>query len=236
MLALRLEMFQETACYKKPLAFKVAETYPLPPYSTVKGMLHALVGAKEFIPMSLSIQGSFDTIMVDYQTHYLFKKVGVAEFPLILDGLGENHRFNHMTKMPLYVHMLYRVRLLVHVGAEEHIIDRIITAIEKGDRPVSLGRWEDLVRIDNYEKVTIKEVEDEEELKNPAFVPVWQIPEGKRFIPYRLNWKYEIKNGVRYWEKIPVGYLAAGEDMAGEDIFVDQYSDLVFFHDRGADN
>ena len=32
---LKLKLFQETACYKKPFAFKVAETYPLPPYSTV---------------------------------------------------------------------------------------------------------------------------------------------------------------------------------------------------------
>lgn len=32
---LRLKLFQESACYKKPFAFKVAETYPLPPYSTI---------------------------------------------------------------------------------------------------------------------------------------------------------------------------------------------------------
>ncbi len=236
MQVLRLEMFQETACYKKPLAFKVAETYPIPPYSTVKGMLHALVNANEFIPMSLSIQGTFDTIIVDYQTHYLFKKVDVSEFPLTMDGLEGKHSFSHMTKMPLYSHMLYRVKLLIHVRAEEQVIDKIIKAIEAGDTPISLGRWEDLVRIDSYQKVAIEELKDEEELRNPAFVPAWQIPEGKSFIPYRLNWKYEIKNGVRNWQKVPVGYLAAGEDMQGENIFIDEYSDLVFFHDQGAEN
>ncbi len=62
MAVLRLKLFQETACYKKPLAFKVSETYPLPPYSTVKGMLHALVDATEFIPMRISVQGTYDTI------------------------------------------------------------------------------------------------------------------------------------------------------------------------------
>lgn len=35
MKVLKLKLFQETACYKKPFAFKVAETYPLPPYSTI---------------------------------------------------------------------------------------------------------------------------------------------------------------------------------------------------------
>ena len=47
MKALRIKAYQETACYKRPFANKVTETYPLPPYSTVKGMLHAVMAAKE---------------------------------------------------------------------------------------------------------------------------------------------------------------------------------------------
>lgn len=43
---LKMKLFQETACYKKPFAFKVAETYPLPPYSTVIGMFHKILVAK----------------------------------------------------------------------------------------------------------------------------------------------------------------------------------------------
>ena len=40
---LKLKLYQETACYKKPFATKVAETYPLPPYSTVIGMFHKIL-------------------------------------------------------------------------------------------------------------------------------------------------------------------------------------------------
>lgn len=55
---LRLKIFQETACYLKPFAFKVGETFPLAPFSTVKGMLHAVLDAKEYIPMNISTSSS----------------------------------------------------------------------------------------------------------------------------------------------------------------------------------
>ena len=52
---IKLKLFQETACYKKPFAFKVAETYPLPPYSTVIGMLHKVLQAQngEYFDMNI---------------------------------------------------------------------------------------------------------------------------------------------------------------------------------------
>ena len=66
---LKLKLFQESACYKKPFAFKVSETYPLPPYSTVIGMFHKIIGAKsgEYYPMNISIQGDYESIFSDYQ-------------------------------------------------------------------------------------------------------------------------------------------------------------------------
>ena len=46
MKALRLDLFQETACYRKHFAIKISETYPLPPYSTINGLLHRILDAK----------------------------------------------------------------------------------------------------------------------------------------------------------------------------------------------
>ena len=53
MKALKLGLYQETVCYKKPYAFKVTETYPLPPYSTVIGFLHNVINATEYNPMRM---------------------------------------------------------------------------------------------------------------------------------------------------------------------------------------
>ena len=74
MKALRLDLFQETACYRKPFAIKISETYPLPPYSTINGLLHRILDAKEYIPIRISIQGDYESLVNEYQTTYFYKK------------------------------------------------------------------------------------------------------------------------------------------------------------------
>ena len=57
MKAIRVKLYQESASYRKLTSFKVKETYPLPPYSTVIGMVHSLCGYKEYKEMQISVQG-----------------------------------------------------------------------------------------------------------------------------------------------------------------------------------
>ena len=42
--AIRLQCFQNLVNYRKPSSFIIKETFPLPPYSTVLGMIHAACG------------------------------------------------------------------------------------------------------------------------------------------------------------------------------------------------
>ena len=106
---LKLKLFQESVCYKKPFAFKIAETYPLPPYSTVIGMFHKILGAKpgEYFPMNISIQGEYESIFTNYQNLRMFK--------------GKDQ----VTAMPRNVHQLLNVELVIHVKAEDEIINKI---------------------------------------------------------------------------------------------------------------
>lgn len=229
MKALRLKLFQQTACYKKPFAFKVSETYPLPPYSTVKGMLHSILGATSFIPMKISIQGQYDTIASDYQTHYFFKTNNTNEFALTIDGLGWERELANITTMPIYMHMLIDVELLIHVQADEEVLFELRKRISSLNSHLSLGRWEDLVRVDECEIVDVVDCRAEPLLKYNAYVPKRAIDYENHF-PYKLNWKYEVVNGVRVWEKIPVGYILTGEAIENyEQLAEDPYGDLVFF-------
>jgi CRISPR-associated protein Cas5t len=232
MKVLRLILFQETACYKKPHAFKVSETYPLPPYATVKGMLHSVLGATSLIPMKLCIQGTYDTIINDYQTHYFFKKSKINEFALTLDGLEVKREFSDITTMPIYLHLLYNVNLTLYVQAEKKILSQLKKAIDCTSTHLSLGRWEDLVRVDECEIVELDEPEDDVDLKLNAFVPTQFIGFKAPHMPYRLNWTYRIIDGVRAWEKIEAGYMQAGQTMEAdhEDLFVDEDNTPVFFH------
>lgn len=187
---MRLKLFQETACYKKPFAFKVAETYPLPPYSTVIGMFHKILQAKsgEYHPMNISVQGEFESIFSNYQTLRMYK------------GKGE------VTSMPRNVHQLLNVNLIIHVQAEDEVIDKIYNNIINGGETFTLGRNEDLVRVDEIKMVEqINPIDERVKIKHNAYIPIYLKQESG--INYRLNTKYTIVNELRKWEKVNVKYI-----------------------------
>ena len=216
MKVLKLELFQEAACYKKPFTFKVGETYPLPPYSTVKGMLHRILDAQEFIPMQISIQGDYESKFVDYQSMYFQKD-------------------KETTKMPLNMHLLHNVELIIHVKAEDEVIDNIVEGIKNSDEYLSLGRREDLVRIDGVKFVELTEhtpnLMQSYVIKRPIYVPKDAIDsEELSGINYRLNWKYKIIEGLRQWEKIDTKYVEKGAEIIEDTIILDDEKDLVYFN------
>lgn len=229
MKALRIKAFQETACYTKPFANKVTETYPLPPYSTVKGLIHTVLNADELIPFSLSIQGDYESMMFDYRKTYFVKK---KEFnmPIIMDGLVTKiPEHASMTSMPLYTHMLYNVELVFHIKAEETILQNIYEAFLHRDAHLSLGRHEDLLRIDEVKEVGLEELDGYEDtnLKHSMYIPSSCIyeEERKNGIPYLLNWRYNIKKGIREWEKIPTIYVPKNQLINDEFLLEPAYLD-----------
>lgn len=239
MKALRIRAFQETACYTRPFANKVTETYPLPPYSTVKGMIHAVMNAKGLIPFSLSIQGDFEAMMIDYRKTYFVKK-NTVNMPIIFDGLAVNTpTFSDMTSMPLYTHMLFNVGLVIHVNAEEKVLQKILRAFESNDSFISLGRQEDLVRIDSIELIDLKELDPYEgtQLTHSMYIPASVIQEDEiaTGIPYTLNWTYQIKKGIREWNRIPSVYFTKGklinEDLMEESAFIDTDNYVVIWNE-----
>lgn len=211
---LKMKLFQESACYKKPFAFKVAETYPLPPYSTVIGMFHKILQAEsgEYFPMNVSIQGNYESIFNNYQTLRMFK--------------GKDT----VTSMPRNVHQLLNVELLIHVKADDSIIDKIYENIINGDETLTLGRNEDLVRIDEIKFVENAYEEDDVYIERyNAYVPNWQ-DENLNGINYRLNSTYEIKNDLRKWKKVDVKYIERHTDSMLEKALMDEDKDIILFY------
>lgn len=216
MKVLRIDLYQESACYKKPFAYKVAETYPLPPYSTVLGMIHNIIHATEYIPMKLSIQGNYESIFNSYNTMYFYKS-------------------NEVTTMPLNTHMLFGINITIHVKAENEILEKIISCIKETDEHFSLGRREDLVRVDKVEFVELQSLhaEDFEEnlvIRKPLYIPKDKLPCKLSGINYRLNCKYDIINDIRQWGKVDVLYVDNGEEIDKGLILMDDYDDIVVFN------
>lgn len=212
---LKLKLYQETACYKKPFATKVAETYPLPPYSTIIGMFHKILGAKpgEYFPMNISVQGSYEGIFSNYQNLRMYK--------------GKDK----VTSMPRNVHQLLDVNLIIHVQAEDETIDKIYQNIINGTETFTLGRNEDIVRIDAIKILeNVNEVE-EPNIEKSAYIPEW-IDEDVAGINYRLNTTYTIQDDIRKWNKVDVKYVEkyTNKSISEAEVLQDEDGDNIYFY------
>lgn len=212
---LKMKLFQETACYKKPFAFKVAETYPLPPYSTVIGMFHKIIGAKpgEYYDMNISIQGEYESIFSNYQNLRMFK------------GKDE------VTAMPRNVHQLLNVNLVIHMQAEDQIVDKIYQNIISGKETFTLGRNEDLVRVDEVKIIENPKVVYEKFInKYNAYVPLQYTDEEVGGINYRLNSVYTIENDLRKWKKVDVKYIEKHTNESLFETLEDNDGDYIYWY------
>lgn len=213
MAILKLKLFQETACYKKPFAFKVAETYPLPPYSTVIGMFHKIIGATEYHEMNISIQGEYESIFNNYQTLRMFK--------------GKDK----VTSMPRNVHQLLNVNLIIHVQAEQELIEEIYKNITEGKETFTLGRNEDMVRVDEVKIIKApNRIEYGDIDKYNAYVPVSQLNDFAKGINYKLNTVYTIKNDLRIWNRVNVKYIEKSMEQEVDNVLQDEDGDYIFWY------
>jgi len=148
--------------------------------------------------------------MIDYKKTYFVKKHEFA-MPIVTEGLAENIpqiSTKIMSSMPLYNHLLFNVNLVFHIKAEEDILEKIYQALTYNKDFLSLGRHEDLLRIDAIDYVSLEETEDCC-LQHAVYIPESYIEEDERGlgIPYLLNWTYKVKQGIREWERIPTIYV-----------------------------
>ncbi len=65
MKVLKLKVYQQFANYRKPLSYSFIDTFPLPTYSNIRGWIHRILQAQEYIPLSISIQGTYESIVYD---------------------------------------------------------------------------------------------------------------------------------------------------------------------------
>ena len=249
MKAIRLKIFQNLVNYKLPTSFQLKETYPLPPYSTVIGMVHNACEFTEYVPMKVSVQGKYHSKVNDLATRYEFKpgmNFDKSRHQLNVDGFGIGRGVST-------VELLSEVELLIHIVPEnQEFVEEICEKLTYPHEYLSLGRREDLIVFGELPKIVeVEETELEEDLsiKNSysAYIPIGILKdeavkigsrEGVKIsgTVYKLTKDYEIKNygtakspkNFRVWNKIKVVY---GSDITGleeENVYVDEDKNLVF--------
>ena len=147
--AIRIQCYQELANYRKPSSFIIKETFPLPPYSTVLGMIHAACGFKEFHPMKLSIQGTNNGMVSELYTRYSFTPGGKFDKTRHQICIKDDKEYG-IFKGIANVELICENRMIIHVVPSDDDFDMVYHALCKPQRYPSLGRYEDPKSIHLY--------------------------------------------------------------------------------------
>ena len=203
--AIRLLIYQSIAHYRIASSIKIQETYPLPPYSTVIGMVHAACGFKEYHDMKVSIAGDTGGQFVAIEKQKTFEASdsassrGIISSPVRVVNISELH-----------------LEILIKPTNEEEL-EAIYNALKKPANFLSLGRANDLIRMDKVEIVELESVdkaEGEVLCNKDMYMPACMSNKasgtkytlGKKFAPTK-------KGKIRIWEEIVPAYIISKDSM-----------------------
>lgn len=231
MIAILLEAFQTTAAFTIPgCSGSHLLTYPLPPYSTVIGLIHRLCGWTEYHPLKISITGSgmqmTDPVarrwkggMYSSEETKEFKK----RFPVrVPTGDG----YIGWVQTPVAVDMIHDLTLRIHIVPEnQNEIQKIFWELNHPKEFPSLGRREDLLQIDGVYLANILEQRNVETTLS-AYVPADMLSERNHTETfYDLHKTYKIIKNKRVFEDIKAAYVSEGQNITAP---VDDFGNPVF--------
>lgn len=222
--AIRLKLFQQMPNYRKPSSFTVKESFPLPPYSTVIGMVHSACGFEEYHPIRVSIQGNHASDNADIETQYVFgetynEKEASANCYKILNK--SNPKGDKLIKGIKSIQFLTDVELCIHIVPENpEDLETIYNGLLNPKEFISLGRREDIARIDEVKKVDLQEIiiDDEDDFdeyvitKYSAYCPFSYMEDilyGElNGTIYKIPKVFDTTSKLRKWkEVVSVRYL-----------------------------
>lgn len=211
------------------MSYALKESYPLPPYATVIGMIHKACGFTEYHPMKISVQGNPYNMISDIYTRYAFS--GNASF--------EANRWNvcmQDKKGNLYgmarsignVELITEIDLVFHILPEnEEDFETIFRSLQQPEMYLSLGRHEDLLDI---QKIEIVDCHKEEMAfaKYYAYATIGEDTEEIDGTIYKLHKTFHVneKNRRVFDKPIRVKYISPKKEFSN--IYVDSDQNPVF--------
>lgn len=206
---LRVKIHQTVANYRKPMNYGFLDTYPLPPLSTVKGWFHHVIQAGEYNPLNMCIQGSVPTVFMDLQTMIKFDRIRPENPRPVLHGFNKA-----FSTSPTYVANIFDNDLVIYFQSGQDLLEKFEQNILLIGFP-SLGRHEDLVRVDDIRFIDLQERTFTSRNFHKVDYGIYLRKEtayaaGMEGINYRMNFTYQIIEGLRYFDKKDVVYLDTG--------------------------
>jgi len=230
-----IELFQPFAQYRNPFTFYYAQTYPLPPKSTIIGMLQNACndwygnkyGMEKWWNLKVSVHGGFESVFWNYQN--LIKgdvelksdgKLWNQKLPLYGKGIKSQ-------RTPVYQQELFNGHLYIFIKGEDNLIDTIKKSLEQPLKVLYLGRSEDVIFIKDIKEITPPQkikVEGDIKLEYPTYIlreklpisnikyPVYSIPlsvhfkRQGQFLKHKSEITKESERIVDFKEVIYSGY------------------------------
>lgn len=245
MKVIRLKLYQNMVNYKIQTSFQLKESYPLPPYSTIIGMIHAACGFKTYHKMKISVGGTYFSKVNDLFTRYEFSCSPYDNTRHQLQTTYEDKKLG-INKGVASVECLVDVNLIIHIlPEEEDLLEVILNNLKKPDKYLSLGRHEDIAKIIDVEIVDLLDFYNNKDinLDYDMYIPTEFLEnisyQGTRYI---VNKNYELyklskDKTIRRWNKIEVIHASTKNVIYGdtkllvtnEQICNVNYNHVVFF-------
>ena len=236
MKVIRFNLHQDFANYRVFYDFQQAQTYPLPPFSTVNGMLHTLAGLKGYHDTKLFITGSAAGTTTDYQTKYEF---GNGKTNISKVGEGKRWLFKKnntaFTFGPKHIQLLVDVNLTIYVQPQSREdFNAILAGLENPKIYPALGRHEDDAAITNIKVIDLKTTKLTTEYKSNPYINTYmpldiakqaniKLESGTKYnIHHHFTYQQVNKTATRRaWTDIPVMYTSQYHVNPGESIKID---------------
>ncbi|MEM4308564.1 MAG: type I-B CRISPR-associated protein Cas5b [Thermoplasmata archaeon] len=211
--ALFLEIFQPFAQYRNPFTFYYAQTYPLPPKSTIIGMLQNALddwygcshGIEAWWNLKVSIHGGFESTFWNYQS--LIKgdielKRTNGRYVLFNQGRPIYGEGIKSQRSPVYQQELFNGHLYIFIKGEEQLIREIKVALKKPKKILYLGRSEDVIFLKNIKEITHyreEQLEGDIKLTYPTYLNANKLPIATQKYPvYSIPTRVTFKNNNKY--------------------------------------
>jgi len=182
---LLLELFQPFAQYRNPFTFYYAQTYPLPPKSTIIGMLQNAVGdwygkkeeyeienekgekerRNRWWELKISIHGGFESVYWNYQ-QLIKGELAFSEEGIWINNPDTKKKNNWLPlysegltaqRTPIHQQELFNGHLYVFIRGDENLLEEIKKNLQNLKKILYLGRSEDVVFIRKVEFIEPKE-------------------------------------------------------------------------------
>jgi CRISPR-associated protein Cas5, N-terminal domain len=217
---LRVKLYTPTGIFKNPLSIKGIEVYPLPPYSTIIGLIYRAMGRKwNGEHFQISIQGDYQAIYRDY---VWFKKY--------------NFKDKELGKLPLQVPVLYNLWLLIHIKASEELLKEIENGLKEPKELLFLSGGEYPVKVEEVKRVKCfeKRLSEEETvtLNYNAYIPkefkekISSSGTGEGILS-SLSYFYKNSQKPKTYSWIDAYYFQKGTEIYGS-LILDEDNNPVF--------